>query len=72
MSRFRALGCEGKPATWSLREAVTLHLDSHIRKCALELQDQCLLAKLSGGDMIASEAKCHAKCLVSPTTEQLH
>jgi len=56
---------EGKSASETLREAATLRLDSRVRKCALDLQDQSLLAKLSAGDMIALEAKYHPKCLVS-------
>ena len=34
-----------------------------MRKCARDLQDENLLAKLSAGDLIAQEAKYHAKCL---------
>lgn len=45
------------------REASTLELDSKVRKCALFLEDQSLLAKLSTGDMIAIEAKYHPRCL---------
>ena len=41
-----------------LRNASTFQLDSRVRKCALELQDDRLLAKLSAGDMVALEAKC--------------
>ena len=37
------------------------HLDSHVRECALVLQDERLLIKLSAGDMIAQEAKYHLK-----------
>ena len=36
-----------------------------MRQCALKLQDTALLAKLSGGDLIAQEAKYHRKCLAS-------
>lgn len=32
-------------------------------RCAIELQDAVLLAKLTPGGMIALEAKCHSKCL---------
>ncbi len=57
----------GKPASGSetMRHAATFGLDAHVRKCALQLQDQSLLAKLSAGDLIALEAKYHAQCLVS-------
>jgi len=45
----------GKPAkaSESLHHASTLDLDAHVRQCALQLQGQNLLAKLSAGDLIA-------------------
>ena len=49
----------------SLHEAATMHLDSRVRKCARDLQDESLLAKLSVGDMVAIDAKYHLQCLVS-------
>ena len=45
------------------REASTFKLDKNVRKCALDLQDSKLLAKLSAGDMVAIEAKYHLVCL---------
>ena len=42
----------------------TLYLDMRVRKIALDLADTELLAKLSEGDMVATEAKYHSKCLV--------
>ena len=36
-----------------------------VRRCALQLEDRKLLAKLFVGDMIALEAKYHRNC---PTT----
>ncbi len=58
--------CE-KPGKFSesLHQVSTLGLDARVRQCALKLQDQSLLAKLSGGDLIALEAKYHIQCLVS-------
>ena len=49
----------GKPAkaSESLHHASTFGLDARVR--------QCLLAKLSVGDLIALEAKYHVQCLVS-------
>ena len=38
-------------------------LDHAIRKMATELQDTSLLARISGGDLIAIEAKYHFNCL---------
>ena len=41
----------------------TLGLDDRVRECASLLNDEKLLAKLSGGDLIALEAKYHTHCL---------
>lgn len=49
----------------SLHSVSTFGLDARVRECALQLQDQNLLAKLSVGDLIALEAKYHSQCLVS-------
>ena len=40
-------------------------VDVHIRECALKLRDKPLIAKLSGGDLIAQDAQYHEQCLVS-------
>ena len=56
---------ESASAAESLREAATLRLDYRVRKCANNLQDENLIAKLSAGDMIALEAKYHPRCLIS-------
>ena len=58
--------CMG-PATSTdlLHHASTFDLDAQVRKCALQLQDENLLAKLRTGDLIALEAKYHGRCLVS-------
>ena len=57
--------CYGQAGKGTLHEAFTFELDASVRKCALKLEDKRLLAKLSGGDLIAREAKYHMKCLVS-------
>lgn len=57
--------CGEKSGSEPLRLAATFGVDSHVRKCALELQDERLLTKLSGGDMVAQDAKYHVRCLVS-------
>ena len=49
----------------SLHTASTLELDARVRKCALELQDKPLLAKLSSGNMLAQGAEYHINCLVA-------
>ncbi|CAC5387169.1 unnamed protein product [Mytilus coruscus] len=47
-----------------LHNASTFMIDKRVRECALELQDNVLLAQLSVGDLISQEAKYHAKCLI--------
>ena len=49
--------CETMSSSELLHEMSTFHLDSRVKKCALVLQDERLLAKLSAGDMIAQAAK---------------
>eukprot|EP00745_Piridium_sociabile_P031810 TRINITY_DN5291_c1_g1_i4.p1 TRINITY_DN5291_c1_g1~~TRINITY_DN5291_c1_g1_i4.p1 ORF type:complete len:196 (+),score=34.11 TRINITY_DN5291_c1_g1_i4:83-670(+) len=51
--------CDKEGEEQDLRNASTLKLDEKIRKCALLLQDNKLLAKLSAGDIIAQELKYH-------------
>lgn len=46
-----------------LHEFRTLDADENIRRMATDLQDTALLAKISGGDLIAIEAKYHLTCL---------
>lgn len=52
-------------ASGDLHEAATFNMDQKVRKCARELQDTVLLAKLSAGDLISQEAVYHTRCLVS-------
>ncbi|GFO27758.1 hypothetical protein PoB_005426300 [Plakobranchus ocellatus] len=47
-----------------LHEAMTPRITHRVRQCALKLQDQKLIARLSHGDLVALEAKYHASCLV--------
>ena len=49
----------------SLHNASTNKIDAKVREYAIALEDTALLAKLSGGDMIAIEAKYHQSCLLS-------
>jgi hypothetical protein len=51
--------------TDSLHEVATFQVDSRVRECAELLEDTDLIARLSAGNMVALEAKYHAKCLVS-------
>ena len=56
---------EHDPNDDTLQETSTFELDARVRKCALQLGDKPLMAKLSGGDLVAQEAKYHIKWLVS-------
>ena len=49
--------------TVNLHQCQILSLDKRVRKMAQELVDTKLLAKLSEGNMIASEAKYHRNCV---------
>ena len=57
--------CETSSTSEPLHEVSTFQVDSRVRKCALVLQDERLLAKLSAGDMVAQDAKYHRRCLTS-------
>jgi len=48
-----------------LHNASTYDVDAKVCRCAIELEDTALQAKLEPGDMIALEAKYHQKCMVS-------
>ena len=49
----------------NLTKVETLSLDSHVRQIAGELRDTKLLAKFSGGDMVAVDAQNHLRCLAA-------
>jgi len=57
------LFCDQPAGFEGLHEAATKQLDKNVRKCARDLEDTALLAKLAAGDMIAIEAKYHNRCL---------
>lgn len=57
--------CNEPAGSEGLHNASTYDIDAKVRRCALELEDTALLAKLVPGDMIALEAKYHHKCLTS-------
>ena len=47
-----------------IHQVQTIATDNRVRQIAQEIGDVKILGKLSEGDMIALEAKYHAKCLV--------
>ena len=51
------------PVEQDYPKAATKNLDANVRKMATELKDTLLLAKLSSGDMIATDAVYHKHCL---------
>ncbi|XP_072178978.1 uncharacterized protein [Diadema setosum] len=55
--------CSKPAGNAGLHHAATTEIDKNVRKCAIELGDAELLAKLSAGDMVAIEAKYHRNCL---------
>ena len=57
--------CDEPAGSTCLHNASTYDIVRKVRKCALELEDTCLLAKLAPGDMITLEVKYHSRCLVS-------
>ena len=57
--------CNEPAGTTNLHEASTHKLDMKVRRCALQLEDRKLPAKLSAGGMIALEAKYHRNCLTT-------
>eukprot|EP00794_Sanderia_malayensis_P004251 gene4251-4816_t len=48
----------------NLHQCETLTVHQRVKRCAEDLGDTHILAKLSEGDMVAIEAKYHVKCLV--------
>lgn len=55
----------GKSGTETLHEVATFQVDTRVRKCAAQVGDNELMARLSMGDMVALEAKYHSKCLLA-------
>ena len=49
----------------SLHQVQTFKLDQHVRDAAERLMDEELLAKLSEGDLVATEACYHSTCLTT-------
>lgn len=46
-----------------LHQCSTMTLDQELRRMAAEMQDTSLISRISGGDLIAIEARYHRNCL---------
>ncbi|KAK1876983.1 Lipoprotein-releasing system ATP-binding protein LolD [Dissostichus eleginoides] len=57
--------CNEPAGSADLHNSSTYNIHTNVRKCALELEDTVLLAKLAAEDMIAIEDKYHHHCLRS-------
>ena len=57
--------CEATQSDDKLWQVTTFSVDERVRQCAILLQDFKVLGKLSKGDLIATEAHYHARCLVA-------
>ena len=55
----------GESGIETLPGVSTYQVDTRVRKCAAQVGDNELLARLSMGDMVALEAKYHSKCLLA-------
>ena len=56
--------CDLSDSQENLHAASTLEVDRKVRECASLVNDNKLIGKLALGDMVATEAKYHSKCLV--------
>ena len=56
--------CDEEEPKSDLRQVMTMNLDKRLNDCVQTLNDEKLMAKLSGGDAIAQELKYHSTCLV--------
>ena len=57
--------CEKCEREGILRKASTMKLNERLNQCARILNDGNLIARLSGGDVVAQELKYHTNCLAS-------
>lgn len=62
---LRCLFCREEDVIENLHRFSYLETDRRIREMALELQDYELLGRMSGGDLIATEAKYHLDCITT-------
>ena len=56
--------CEKESPASEIRQAMTMQLNKRVSDCARLLNDEMLLAKLSGRDVVAQELTYHPTCLI--------
>ena len=56
--------CGKSDTTINMHQCQTSRLSNKVKHIATEIGNTKLLAKLSEGDMVATEAKYHSKCLL--------
>eukprot|EP00795_Rhopilema_esculentum_P014897 gene14897-6037_t len=61
----RCFFCENQDEPQNLHSASTIEIDKNVRESSILLNDRKIIAKLAAGDLIAIEAKYHAKYLVA-------
>ena len=57
--------CGGEDCEQKLHRCEAVAVNQKVRRIAHELGDNAIMSKLSEGDMIATEAMHHVKCLVN-------
>ena len=61
----RCIFCEGGAEGDKLHCFATMETDTSVRRMALQLEDFELLGRISGGDLVAIDARYHLKCLIT-------
>ena len=57
--------CDKEETKSELRKSMAMKLDQRLNECACNLNDGKLLAKLTGGDIVAQKLKYHRSCLTA-------
>ena len=70
--RLQCFFCEEYDCLENLHCASTLQVTKNVRDCAVLLNDNKLIAKLSSGDLVAIDAKYHTNCLVNLYNKARH
>ena len=57
--------CDDDESKEDMHECLSIRLSDRVNGMAQDLRDLKIIGKLSEGDMVATEAKYHSKCLLS-------